>query len=195
MAKTTAPLLSLGATGQFGKTMVASTWKGLKTMRSYVVPANPNTTLQQGVRVAFAACVAAWRNYVTAATARTAWSVTASASATPMAGFNAFVGAMSVPVKTDADCSTATTITAIAAMKTNLVAVNMDDGAQGDEAGDFYFWYGPTPTSLMKQAMGKALVGGTVDSEPLEVAGAVIYVKVQKSSRDRSGLYKVTLTA
>lgn len=53
MAKTTAPLLSFGASGQIAKTMVASTWKGRPYMRRHVTPANPNTTAQQEVRQAF----------------------------------------------------------------------------------------------------------------------------------------------
>lgn len=54
MAKTTGPLLSLGATGQIGKTIVASSWRGISTMRQYVIPANPRTTAQQTNRTRFA---------------------------------------------------------------------------------------------------------------------------------------------
>jgi len=46
MAKVNGPLLSLGATGQIGKALVYSTWKGLNTVRQHVVPANPNSTAQ-----------------------------------------------------------------------------------------------------------------------------------------------------
>lgn len=54
MAKTTGPLLSLGARGQIGKTIVASAWRGISTMRQYVIPANPRTTAQQTNRTRFA---------------------------------------------------------------------------------------------------------------------------------------------
>jgi len=53
MAKTTAPLLSFGASGQIGQTLVASKWKGRPYMRRYATPTNPNTTDQQEVRGAF----------------------------------------------------------------------------------------------------------------------------------------------
>lgn len=53
MAKTTAPLLSMGATGQIGQTLVASKWKGRPYMRRYQTPTNPNTTSQQHTRTAF----------------------------------------------------------------------------------------------------------------------------------------------
>lgn len=46
MAKLKAPLLSLGATGQLGKTLVFFPWKGINAVREYVIPANPQTTLQ-----------------------------------------------------------------------------------------------------------------------------------------------------
>lgn len=53
MAKTTAPLLSFGASGQIGQTLVASKWKGRQYMRRYATPTNPNTSSQQEVRGAF----------------------------------------------------------------------------------------------------------------------------------------------
>ena len=46
MAKLKAPLMSLGASGQLGKALVFFGWKGLDVVREYVVPSNPDTTLQ-----------------------------------------------------------------------------------------------------------------------------------------------------
>lgn len=54
MAKTTAPTLSFDASGQIAKTMVYSSWRGVKYVRRHVVPANPQTTAQQAVRKTFA---------------------------------------------------------------------------------------------------------------------------------------------
>lgn len=50
MAKLKAPLMSLGAAGQIGKTLVFFGWKGINAVREYVIPANPDTTLQQTQR-------------------------------------------------------------------------------------------------------------------------------------------------
>lgn len=50
MAKLKAPVMSLGATGQLGKTLVFFPWKGLNVVREYVIPTNPDTTLQQAQR-------------------------------------------------------------------------------------------------------------------------------------------------
>lgn len=61
MAKTTAPLLSFDGSGQVGKTLVYSRWKGISYTRRYVVPANPNTLAQQGVRSLFALLREMWK--------------------------------------------------------------------------------------------------------------------------------------
>lgn len=53
MPKTTAPLLSFGASGQIGKTLVASKWRGRPYMRQYVIPANPQSTEQTVTRSLF----------------------------------------------------------------------------------------------------------------------------------------------
>ena len=50
MAKLKAPLMSLGASGALGKTLVFFGWKGINVVREYVVPSNPDTTLQQTQR-------------------------------------------------------------------------------------------------------------------------------------------------
>lgn len=50
MPKTTAPLLSFGASGQIAKSMVYSTWKGIGYVRRYAIPANPKTVKQMSNR-------------------------------------------------------------------------------------------------------------------------------------------------
>lgn len=54
MAKLTGPLLSIGARGQIGKTMVTSSWKGINYARQYTIPANPRTSAQTATRSVFA---------------------------------------------------------------------------------------------------------------------------------------------
>ncbi len=53
MSRTTAPLLSFGASGQIAKTQVYASWKGRAYARRYVIPANPNSTEQQKTRSAW----------------------------------------------------------------------------------------------------------------------------------------------
>jgi len=75
MAKTTGPLLSFGARGQIGKTLVFSSWKGTNYARQHVVPSNPQTNeqnltrnafqwLQSVYKVAPSAFTEAWEAYV-----------------------------------------------------------------------------------------------------------------------------------
>ncbi|MBA7538534.1 hypothetical protein ES705_37832 [subsurface metagenome] len=59
MAKLKAPLLSLGASGAIGKTIVYFGWKGLDCAREYVVPSNPKTEPQNTQRGYVIAAVAA----------------------------------------------------------------------------------------------------------------------------------------
>ena len=59
MAKLKAPLLSLGAAGQIGKTVVYFGWKGLNVAREYVIPTNPRTALQTTQRGYLSDAVAA----------------------------------------------------------------------------------------------------------------------------------------
>lgn len=60
MPKTTAPLLSFGAAGQIGQSMVFSKWKGISYVRRYVIPANPKTQKQQANRGVFSMINAAY---------------------------------------------------------------------------------------------------------------------------------------
>ena len=97
MAKLKAPLLSMGASGQLGKTLVFFPWKGLNVAREYVTPANPQTALQ-----------VTQRGYVTDAVAMIhaaqalaadeldaedilAYTLLANQNATPRTWFNEFV--------------------------------------------------------------------------------------------------------
>jgi len=61
MARTRAPMLSFGARGQIGKTMVSSSWRGVSYMREYVVPSNPQTGNQMSVRNVFSWLNALWK--------------------------------------------------------------------------------------------------------------------------------------
>lgn len=88
MSKTTAPLLSFGARGQIGKTMVASSWRGVKYMRQHVIPANPRTVAQQAVRSTFALLREMWK--IAPAIQTAPWD--AFAKGRPFTGMNKFVG-------------------------------------------------------------------------------------------------------
>lgn len=53
MAKVTAPTMGFKSSGSVGKTLVNSTWRGVKVVRSYAVPSNPKTAEQTKTRSVF----------------------------------------------------------------------------------------------------------------------------------------------
>lgn len=88
MAKTQAPLLSFGAGGQIAKSLVYSSWRGIKYARRHVVPANPNTTAQQTTRTTFALLREMWK--LAPVLVQDPWN--AFAQGRPFTGMNKFVG-------------------------------------------------------------------------------------------------------
>lgn len=191
MAVTKGPFLSMSARGQVGKTLVAFVWKGLNVMRSHVVPANPNTTLQSDHRARWTACVYVWRNTFTNAVERTAWNLAALTSSLAESGFNSAMRAMVNRVKTDPDASFTLSAANAADYKANFTMKNIDDGAQGDEAGDFEVWSGSSPGSLLKIGTG-TIAAGVILTPALSAAIAVRYVQLIKDAQPRSGIEKIT---
>ena len=90
MAKLTAPLLSFGARGQLANTLVYFPWKGIPVVRSYVIPANPNSAGQQTQRGYLSDAVTLWHTLGLTATDITAWNRYATTLPSPQSGFNAF---------------------------------------------------------------------------------------------------------
>ena len=86
MAKVKAPLLSLDARGQLGKAMVFIGWKGLKTVRQHVVPANPQSAAQVAQRNKMGFAVAFWKTL--SALDKAAWDRYAPIEPKVMAGAN-----------------------------------------------------------------------------------------------------------
>lgn len=194
MSRLTAPLLSFSASGQIAKTIVMSVWKGIPYARKYVVPANPNTAAQQTQRGYVTSVVSAWKNYFTATVGRTAWNNWATASSKTMSGFNAFASQALKVIPTTADASFANAIAAVAGNKGYFAFKNLDDGAVGDEAGNFEVWAGAT-ISGMTLFEEKPIVAGVIETSDLGDVDDVLYVKVRKNSYDRSGILPITLVA
>ncbi len=60
MAKITGPLFSLRARGSLGDTLVYARWRGIPYIRTYVIPANPQSLAQIEVRNIFRSLNALW---------------------------------------------------------------------------------------------------------------------------------------
>jgi len=97
MAKLKAPLLSLGASGAIGKSIVFFNWKGLDVAREYVVPSNPQSTDQTTQRGYLSAAIVLLRTCQGHAVFplnekdTVAYALWGSTYATPRTWFNQFV--------------------------------------------------------------------------------------------------------
>ncbi|MBA7567178.1 hypothetical protein ES708_08879 [subsurface metagenome] len=95
MAKLKAPLLSLGASGAIGKTLVYFPWKGINAVREYVIPTNPQTDRQTDQRAFIKEVVPLLHTQMTAdpdpfdADDKSAYLWLASLNPTPITWFNA----------------------------------------------------------------------------------------------------------
>lgn len=189
MAVVKAPLLSLGASGKLAGTLVATTWKGLKVMREYVKPANPQTADQMVQRGVFADSVSAWRMYLTDAEIRTAWNKKAQVSGKPQSGFNAAVSSLTQILAGDPDASYVTSIYDSGAGIFDCSVKNMDDGATGDEAGDFELWTGHKASSLLLLGT-QTIVAGIIEVTTGIATDEVVYIDIRKDGFSRSGIMK-----
>lgn len=88
MARTTAPLFSLDASGSVGKSITFSKWRGRNYVRRLVTPANPKSGLQTGVRSFFRYLSQAWAPLVTGAKA--SWAPVSDPTNVPL--FNGYMG-------------------------------------------------------------------------------------------------------
>lgn len=90
MAKVKGPLMSLSASGQLGKAIVFGIWKGVATVRTHVIPSNPNSQAQQDQRGYLGKAILEWKAVMYPTADKTAWDRLANIYATAMSGFNAF---------------------------------------------------------------------------------------------------------
>lgn len=91
MAKVILPLGSFSASGQIGRAFVYFPWKGIKCVREYIIPANPNTAGQQTQRAIFTSAVDGYHSTGYSDADLTAWRKKAGQSSTPLTYFNQVV--------------------------------------------------------------------------------------------------------
>lgn len=88
MAKVTAPILSMRARGQIGKSQVYASWRGVPYARQLVTPSNPNSAAQQLTRNTFSTLQNLWKRLGAFSTAP--WA--AFATGRPFTDRNAYSG-------------------------------------------------------------------------------------------------------
>lgn len=124
MAKLTGPLFSLEASGTIGEAVTYSNWKGRAYARARVVPNNPRSALQTGIRAMFAFIAAVWDGL--SAPDRATWD--AAGEAAQYSGFNAYVKA-NMDRWVDAEAPTQASPAAEAQTPTTVSAMTLTGGA------------------------------------------------------------------
>jgi hypothetical protein len=200
MAKLTGPLMSFGASGQLGKTIVLGAWKGINTARQYVIPSNPRSVGQIAQRAIFSTVVNCWRSVALTALVKAGWNRLASLKTAAVSGFNVFQSnvtrlAAEVPAGSIAISAVFNSWDDV-----GIVMANLDTMGTGTEAGNFSVLFGATPDQMVFSA-SLAIVAGviTLDATDAQTASNVFYVQVRKAGTgtdvyDRSGIVEITAT-
>ena len=86
MARVTGPLFSMSASGTVGKTITFASWKGRAYVRERVIPANPKSAKQTGIRAMMSFLSQAWTSI--SALSKATWEELAAQKS--ISTFNAF---------------------------------------------------------------------------------------------------------
>ncbi len=193
MAKVKGPLFSMDARGQIGKTLVYLGWKGLKTVRSYVVPANPNSADQQTQRGYFGDAVSLWQTAGFTSDDVSAWNKLALAVKTVASGFNMFVKHYLTQLVAG---NAWTTLSNVVVSSITDTGATITADIASDETTKIY--YG---TSLTNMRESDSLVFGTGDTE-VDLTGlsaSTTYyfylINEEASEGARTGIYEFTTAA
>jgi len=116
--------------GQAGHAGVFAHWKGRQYRRSYVIPANPNTTKQQSVRTNLANAIVRWHLYCS--TIRKAYAYMAAGLV--MSGFNLLVRRWQ---KAMPDSATAMVVPTLGIKQIGHTKTNKDETAPAPTAHEF----------------------------------------------------------
>lgn len=200
MAKLKAPLLSMGASQQLGKTLVFFPWKGLNVVREYVVPANPQTAgqvTQRGYVTAAVAMVHAAQALAAnplAAVDIISYALLANQQASPRTWFNEFVKQY-VNQHVSSLKGAIFRDMVIATGAANQLDVDVEwtkEGANDITAATWYF--GTSPTALIYTQAATIAAGRATDSLTGLTTGQKYYVQLRPSVHAdfvgvRSGIY------
>jgi hypothetical protein len=193
MAKLLGPLMSFDARGQLGKMLVYSGWKGIKTARTYVVPANPKAPGQVTQRGYMTAAVESWHDLELNAADVAGYKLRAAQEAKPMSGFNSFVKAHVAAAVAGEDPA-----------PVEKFAVTVNTGGtltftlSADTAAAPEFEWGYAPGSLLESGTCTGAAGDWTGTIGSMVEGTTIYIRFVGQNGDEgcySGIYKVVIAA
>ena len=192
MAKVTAPLFSLSASGQLAKSLVYMNWKGINDVRQYVIPANPKTEAQQGQRGHLTAAVSAWHTDGYTALDVAAWNLYALAKKVAASGFNMFA---SLKIRAAVAIHTWTKLVNVVISAITASGCTVVVTVASDQTGILYL--GTSKTSMLTTFAGAFLT----DKYTFTVTGCLastkyyFYIKNTAANEDaRTGIYSFTTT-
>lgn len=187
MAKVKAPLMSFDARGQIAKSLVYMGWKGLKTVRQYVIPANPKSTLQQAQRTKFATAVGQWHTDGFTSDDASAWNLLALSLKEALSGFNIYIR-----LKLKALIKAVTWNPIFDVTIGTIIATGAHVLATGEGELSYTVYYGVSKTAMFNTEDGDA-IAGVID---IELTGLVAstkyycYIKeVTATESARTGIY------
>ena len=192
MAKARSPLLSIGASGKFGGTLVAAPWKGIKTVREYALPTNPRTALQQAHRSRVGYAITAWRGPAHVNTFAPAWNLAAATLRKHYTGYHLFV---STATKLQAVRPSAWIIgQMVEAMPPLIYAYvsHLGPTSPPTDPGNFDIMAGTDPANLtLYTSQPKQLTYPWIQFTAPHPHG-LWYIAVEKDGFRRSGIYAIT---
>lgn len=181
------PLLSIDARGKIANTLVFSGWKGLKTVRSYVVPANPNSAGQQAQRGLLTAAVAWWHDVGYSIADLAAWAFRASLAKTPRSGFNEFTSDHIAKALTSEDYGILKDITAGTVTSSGFHVLGTGVGTN-----NYIVHVGTNPRALLTQFTAPAIAGAIDITVAGLLAATKYYYKVtcnEAADKAETGVY------
>lgn len=173
MAKLTAPLFSLKASGQLGKALVYLNWKGINDVRTYVIPANPQSTLQNTQRGYLTDGVAMWHANAWNEADLTAFNNWAGVSGIAMSGFNRVIQEY-IYAKRHAGTWHAVKTLVIS----GILTTGFDVTAVGDATKAFILNYGTSPTAMVNTAIVTNTAGALTATLAGLTANVVYYFEI-----------------
>jgi len=197
MAKVTAPLLSFTARGQIAGTLVYFPWKGIDAVRSYVVPANPNSSAQQTQRGYFGDAVDLWHSLGLTADDRTAWNRYATTLPTPQSGFNAFVREY-INLRVGGLSAAATAMGFDGSLVDDADGTFTGEITEDGSAVAVDMLWGTSPTALLNVTAASEAVNVWTAAPATQVPGQTIYARFRVEAAANaiigwSGIYRLVM--
>lgn len=193
MAKVTAPLFSLKASGAIAKTLVFSNWKGIEDVRQYVIPANPKTAGQLQQRGYLKDAVTQWHTAGFKAQDITAWNLLALALKAPASGYNMFTRYYITALIAS---KTWTPITNILITNIQKTSATVTADITTDKTGKLYI--GTSKTNMIKEVSGTHGSGKYSFSLTALTGSTTYYFYIENTASGeaaRTGIYQFTTAA